>query len=78
MHKKGGKMLIPAFALGRAQEVLLILKRAMNKGELSKVNIYADGMVRNINTVYKMNPLYLKGSLGKKFLGDMSLFMMII
>lgn len=66
--KKGGKMLIPAFALGRAQEVLLILKRAMNKGELSKVNIYADGMVRNINTVYKMNPLYLKGSLGKKIL----------
>lgn len=66
--RKGGKMLIPAFALGRAQEVLLILKRAINKGELGKVNIYADGMIRNVNTVYKANPLYLKGNLGKKIL----------
>lgn len=66
--KKKGKMLIPAFALGRAQEVLLILKRAINKGKISDVEIYADGMIRNINTVYKLNPLYLRGSLGKKIL----------
>lgn len=66
--KKKGKMLIPAFALGRAQEVLLILKRAINKGKLKDVEIYCDGMIRNINTVYKLNPLYLRGSLGKKIL----------
>lgn len=65
---KRGKMIIPAFALGRAQEVLLILKRAINKGKLKDVNIYADGMVRNINTTYKLNPLYLKSSVGKKIL----------
>ena len=28
----GGKVLIPAFALGRAQEEIMILQRAMNKG----------------------------------------------
>jgi uncharacterized protein len=65
---KNGKMLIPAFALGRAQEVLLILKKAINKGKLKDAQIYCDGMIRNINTVYKSNPLYLKGSLGKKIL----------
>ncbi|WP_392486686.1 MBL fold metallo-hydrolase [Haloimpatiens sp. FM7315] len=65
---KKGKMLIPAFALGRAQEIILILKKAMNKGELKKINIYVDGMIKDINRVYKMNPLYLKNSLGKKIL----------
>lgn len=69
-----GKMIIPAFALGRAQEVILILKGAMNKGSLKKVNIYVDGMVRDINRVYKNNPLYLKNSLGKKILRGVSPF----
>ncbi|KGK87260.1 MBL fold metallo-hydrolase [Clostridium sp. HMP27] len=63
-----GKMLIPAFALGRAQEIILILKKAINKGQLKKINIYVDGMIRNINSTYMLNPLYLKNSLGKKIL----------
>ncbi|MBE6068580.1 MAG: MBL fold metallo-hydrolase [Clostridium lundense] len=63
-----GKMLIPAFALGRAQEIILILKKAINKGQLKKISIYVDGMIRNINSAYKQNPLYLKNSLGKKIL----------
>jgi uncharacterized protein len=62
------KMLIPAFALGRAQEVLLILKSAINRGKLPKVKIYVDGMIKDINRVYKNNPLYLKSSLGRKIL----------
>ncbi|MBW6409365.1 MBL fold metallo-hydrolase [Clostridium weizhouense] len=66
--ENNGKMIIPAFALGRAQEVILILKSAMNKGSLKKVKVYVDGMVRDINRVYKNNPLYLKNSLGKKIL----------
>ncbi|MEG1009865.1 MAG: MBL fold metallo-hydrolase, partial [Clostridia bacterium] len=55
-----GKVLVPAFALGRAQEVILILKRAINNGQLPKVKVYVDGMVRDMNTVFKRNPLYLK------------------
>ena len=63
-----GKMIIPAFALGRAQEVILILKKAINSKKIKKVNIYIDGMVKDINMVYKFNPLYLKNTLGKKIL----------
>ncbi|MBP2032520.1 putative metal-dependent RNase [Clostridium algifaecis] len=63
-----GKMLIPAFALGRAQEVILIMKKAINKGIIKNIKIYVDGMIRDINRVYKLNPLYLKNSLGKKIL----------
>lgn len=63
-----GKMLIPAFALGRAQEILLILQKAINKKIIKNINIYVDGMIKDINRVYKFNPLYLKNSLAKKIL----------
>lgn len=63
-----GKMLIPAFALGRAQEILLILKKALNKKIIKDIKIYVDGMIKDINRVYKFNPIYLKNSLAKKIL----------
>src|SRR3990172_5839100 len=48
----GGKVLIPAFALGRAQEVLLILDEYQRRGELPAVPVWADGMVRAICQAY--------------------------
>jgi len=62
------KILIPAFALGRAQEVLLILRAAIQNQEIPAVPVYVDGMVRDINTMYTRNPTYLKNSLGKRIL----------
>ena len=71
---KGGKVLIPVFALGRSQEVLLMLKRAMNKKKLKKVKVYVDGMVRNINNVFLNNPLFLNERLGKQILKGKEVF----
>ena len=48
----GGKVLIPAFALGRAQEVLLILSEAQRSGALPPVPVWADGMVRAVCQIY--------------------------
>jgi Cft2 family RNA processing exonuclease len=70
----GKKILIPAFALGRAQEVILILKKALNKGELPKFPIYVDGMVKDICRVYKLNPNYLHHFLTKKLLKGLDVF----
>lgn len=61
-----GKVLIPAFALGRAQEVILILKKAMAKKQIPEFKIYVDGMVRAITKVYQSVPNYLKPQLAKK------------
>lgn len=69
-----GKMLIPAFALGRAQEVLLILKHALTKHLIPKIPVYADGMVREICTVYERYPTYLKRPLVKAFNKGKSIF----
>ena len=49
--ERGGKVLIPAFALGRAQEVLQIL--LANRDSLD-VPVYADGMVRSVCQTYEM------------------------
>lgn len=64
--ERNGKILIPAFALGRAQEVILILKRAMNRGLLPKSRVYVDGLVREICRVYRLNPNYLRNSLARR------------
>ena len=49
----GGKVLIPVFATGRSQEVILILKQAMQRGDIPpELPVYIDGMVRKVNTVY--------------------------
>ncbi len=62
------KILIPVFALGRAQEVLLIVRAAIQNGEIPGVPVYVDGMVRDINIMYTRNPVYLKNSLSKRIL----------
>lgn len=48
----GGQVLIPVFAIGRAQEVILILKQAMRRGEILKFPVWVDGMVQDINAIY--------------------------
>jgi Cft2 family RNA processing exonuclease len=57
----GGFALIPAFALGRSQEVLLILQDYMEKGLIPSFPIYVDGMVTPICRIYRGYPQYLKG-----------------
>ena len=64
----GQKILIPCFALGRAQEVLLILRAALQNGEIPAVPVFVDGMVRDINTMYTRNPTYLKNALAKRIM----------
>ena len=62
---KGGKVLIPAFAVGRAQEVILILRKAINTGVLPGCKVYVDGMVREVCRIYKSSPNYLSEQLAK-------------
>lgn len=50
--EREGKVLIPAFAVGRSQEVILILARAMREKIIPTFPIFVDGMVRSVNAVY--------------------------
>jgi len=50
---RGGRALLPAFAVGRAQEVALILRAARAAGELPPAAIHLDGMVRGVCALYQ-------------------------
>ena len=48
--ERKGKLLIPAFAVGRAQEVLLMLLKQFRAKRLASFPVYVDGMVRSVCT----------------------------
>lgn len=50
----GGRVLVPTFALGRAQDVLLTLTR-----QLPGVPVYLDGLTREITRLYASMPQHL-------------------
>lgn len=62
----GGKVLLPAFAIGRSQELILILKNAMEKKLIPEIPVYVDGMVNKINEIYSRYPEELTRSLQRK------------
>ncbi|MEM1007612.1 MAG: MBL fold metallo-hydrolase [Myxococcota bacterium] len=51
-----GKVLIPAFAVGRAQEIIQILRQAREQGVLPEFPIYVDGMVQAVCSLYQEFP----------------------
>jgi predicted metal-dependent RNase len=51
--RKGGRVLIPAFAVGRSQDVGMIIRRAKLEGRLQDVGVYLDGMVRGVTSIYQ-------------------------
>ncbi|WP_271628638.1 MBL fold metallo-hydrolase [Caldicellulosiruptor sp. DIB 104C] len=71
---KGGKVLIPAFAIGRAQEIILILRNYMKKKKV-EFNVFIDGMVREVIRVYKNNPTFLSSRYYKKVLKGEEIFL---
>ncbi len=72
--EEGGHVLVPAFAVGRAQEVLLILQAAMRANRIPRFPVYADGMVRAVCDAYRLHPNFLTPRLRKRALRGDDLF----
>ncbi len=64
----GGNVLIPSFAVQRAQEVLVFLDDFMNSGQLPKVPIYVDGMINKVMRIHRHNVIYCKKEIQSKIL----------
>jgi len=55
--KKRGKLIIPAFSVGRTQEIVYMLDRAANKNLLPTVQIYVDSpLAVNATNVFQSHP----------------------
>ena len=52
---RGGTVLIPAFAVGRSQELALILRNLMRSGRLRPFTVYIDGLAKTACDIYQDN-----------------------
>ncbi|MCL4216317.1 MAG: MBL fold metallo-hydrolase [Candidatus Hydrogenedentes bacterium] len=67
---RGGVVLIPAFALGRTQELLNVISRLVDEGRVPDVPVYASGLGRAIYEIYNRYRDYLKPGSGLRRLSD--------
>lgn len=57
--EKGGKTLIPVPAVGRSQEIMLVLNRYITQGLLKEVPVYIEGMISEATAIHTAYPEYL-------------------
>src|SRR2546425_977097 len=60
---RGGKVLVPVFAVGRSQEVMLVLEDAIRNHQIPEVPIYLDGMIWEATAIHTAYPEYLNSQL---------------
>jgi len=60
---RGGKLIVPVFAVGRSQEVMLVLEEKMREGKVPRVPVYLDGMIFEATAIHTAYPEYLNSQL---------------
>jgi KH/beta-lactamase-domain protein len=60
---KGGKVIIPAFSVGRSQEVMVVLEEAIRKKVIDEVPVCLDGMIYEATAIHTTYPEYLNNDL---------------
>lgn len=69
-----GKVLIPVFAVGRSQEIMLVLEEYVRRHPEFQIPIYIDGMVLEASAIHTAYPEYLREQLQRRILSDRSPF----
>ncbi len=65
-----GKVLIPVPAVGRAQEILMVINKYMNQGDLLQVPVYIEGMISEATGIHTAYPGYLNHEVRDKILEE--------
>ena len=60
---KKGKILIPVFAVGRSQEVMIVLEDLIRRKLIPKISVYLDGMIWEATAIHTAYPEYLNSKL---------------
>lgn len=58
-YEREGKVVIPSFAVGRSQEIMLILEEAMRTGAIPMMPVHLDGMIWEATAIHTAYPEYL-------------------
>lgn len=69
--ERGGRVIIPSFAIGRTQEVVYALNTFFNEGLLPRVNIYVDSpLAVNATDIFRMHTDILNDDVAHTMLTD--------
>lgn len=72
--ERNGIVLIPVLAVGRAQEILLALRMAMETSQLPQVPIFIEGMIDEVNSIHTAYPEYLNSTVSEMILRKVNPF----
>jgi len=71
---EGGKVLIPVPAVGRAQEIMLVMAKEMKEGRLVESPIYIEGMISEASAIHMSYAHYLGSEVRKSVLQGINPF----
>lgn len=60
---RGGKLIVPCFAVGRSQEIMLVMEELIRNGDVPRVPVYLDGMIWEATAIHTAYPEYLNNEL---------------
>jgi hypothetical protein len=66
--ERGGKVLIPTLAVGRAQEIMLVLNSYMKNKQIKELPIFLEGMISEATAIHTAYPEYLSRDLREQIL----------
>jgi len=72
--EKGGKVLIPVLAVGRAQEILLLIIDAIRNNLIPEVPVYLEGILWETTQIHTAYPEFLSRSLREEIYNDKNPF----
>jgi len=62
---RGGKVLMPTLGVGRSQELMIVLERAMREGIIPRKPIYIQGMVWDVTAIHTAYPDFFNNKIKK-------------
>ncbi|KAG2476905.1 MAG: Beta-CASP ribonuclease aCPSF1 [Nitrosopumilales archaeon] len=62
------KVLIPIPAVGRAQEIMMVIDHYMKSGEMVEAPVFTEGMISEASSIHEAHPEYLARELRQKIL----------
>ena len=63
---RNGIVLIPALAVGRAQDIMLVINDAINKNLIPKTEVFIEGMIQEVTAIHTTFPEYLSQSVRER------------
>ncbi len=60
---RNGHLIVPVFAVGRSQEVMLVIEERMREGKIPRVPVYLDGMIFEATAIHTAYPEFLNSQL---------------